>query len=63
MADGSTLEALFRKLKALQELPRGPLAGKICTVIDLASRLPRYVWFTERAQAHDINLSGRGIVI
>jgi Transposase DDE domain len=55
IADGSTLEALFRKLKALQELPRGSLAGKICTVIDLASRLPRYVWFTELAQAHDTN--------
>jgi Transposase DDE domain len=59
IADGSTLEALFRKLKALQELPRGPLAGKICTVMDLASRLPRYVWFTELAQAHDTNFIGR----
>lgn len=55
IADGSTLEALFRKLKALQELPQGRLAGKICTVIDLASRLPRYVWFSELAQAHDTN--------
>lgn len=55
VVDGSTLEALFRKLKALQELPAGTLAGKICTVIDLASRLPRYVWFTEVAQAHDTN--------
>ena len=27
--------------------PKGRLAGKICTVIDLASRLPRYVWFTD----------------
>jgi hypothetical protein len=59
IADGSTLEALFRKLKALQELPRGPRAGKICTVIDLASRLPRYVWFTELAQAHDTNFIDR----
>ncbi len=59
IADGSTLEALFRKLKALQELPRGPLAGKICTVIDLASRLPRYVWFTELAQAHDTHFIDR----
>lgn len=57
IADGSTLEALFGKLKALQELPRGQLAGKICTVIDLASRLPRYVWFTELAQAHDTNFT------
>jgi len=53
IVDGSTLEALFRKLKALEALPRGTLAGKICTVIDWASRLPRYVWFTDVAQAHD----------
>jgi len=59
IADGSTLEALFRKLKALQELPRGPLAGKICTVMDLASRFPRYVWFTELAQAHDTHFIDR----
>ncbi len=45
VADGSTLEALFRKLKALQELDPGTLAGKLCTVIDLASRLPEYIWF------------------
>jgi hypothetical protein len=51
--DGSTLEALFRKLKALQDVPAGSLAGKICTVIDLATRLPEYLWFTEEAQAHD----------
>jgi hypothetical protein len=55
VVDGSTLEALFRKLKALEELAPGTLAGKICTVIDLASRLPRYVWFTDVAQAHDTN--------
>jgi hypothetical protein len=47
VADGSTLEALFRKLKALQELDPGTLAGKMCTVIDLASRLPEYIWFNE----------------
>lgn len=55
IVDGSTLEALFRKLQALQELPAGSLAGKMCTVIDLASRLPRYVWFSDIAQAHDTN--------
>lgn len=59
IVDGSTLEALFRKLKALEELPKGTLAGKICTVIDLASRLPRYVWFTEVAQAHDTHFLGQ----
>jgi len=53
--DGSTLEALFRKLHALQEAPVGRLAGKICTVIDLATRLPEQIWFTAQAQAHDTN--------
>ncbi len=52
-ADGSVLEALFRKLKSLQDCPAGQLAGKICTVIDLGSQLPVEVWFTEDAKAHD----------
>jgi len=34
IADGSTLEALFRKLESLQDAPQGKLAGKLCTVID-----------------------------
>jgi Transposase DDE domain len=51
--DGSTLEALFRKLKALKDAPVGVLASKTCTVIDLATRLPEQIWFTEHAQAHD----------
>jgi hypothetical protein len=53
VVDGSTLEALFRKLKALQDSPAGGLAGKLCTVIDLASRLPEQIWYSEEAQAHD----------
>jgi hypothetical protein len=53
VVDGSTLEALFRKLQALQDAPPGSLAGKICTVIDLVTRLPEQIWFTEEAQAHD----------
>lgn len=56
--DGSTLEALFRKLGSLQDVPAGSLAGKICTVIDLASRLPETVWFCEQAQAHDTTFFG-----
>ena len=40
IADGSTLEALFRKLKSLKDLKAGQLAGKICTVIVLVTRLP-----------------------
>jgi hypothetical protein len=52
-ADGSVLEALFRKLKRLQDCPTGQLAGKICTVIELGSQLPVQIWFSENAKAHD----------
>ncbi|MBF8253388.1 MAG: transposase [Deltaproteobacteria bacterium] len=50
--DGSTLEALFCKLGELRG-QRGLLAGKICTVVDLASRLPEQIEYTTEAQAHD----------
>jgi hypothetical protein len=53
--DGSTLEALFRKLKALREVPVGELAGKICSVIDLVTHLPVETWFREQADDHDSN--------
>ena len=33
--------------------------GKIGTVLDLGSRLPRYVWFTEVGAAHDTNFLER----
>lgn len=55
VADGSTLEALFRKLESLQHVPKGKLAGKICTVIDLLTRLPVQVWFHTNPKAHDTN--------
>lgn len=53
IADGSTLEALFRKLKVLEEVPVGQLAGKIGTVVDLLTRLPVEVWFSEEPRAYD----------
>jgi hypothetical protein len=52
-ADGSVLEALFRKLDSLKDCPVGQLAGKICTVIEVGSQLPVAIWFTENAKAHD----------
>ncbi len=55
IADGSTLEALFRKLKSLENLKTGQLAGKICTVIDLVTRLPVEVWFHTNPAASDTN--------
>ncbi len=55
VVDGSTLEALFRKLKALQEDTRRSLAGKIVTVVDLVTRLPVELWFTPSPHRHDSN--------
>lgn len=52
-ADGTVLEALFRKLDSLQDCPAGQLAGKLCTVIELGSQLPVQIWFHEDAKAHD----------
>lgn len=54
-ADGSTLEALFRKLDALRDVKPGQLAGKMCLVIDLVRQLPQELWFTEEPMAYDTN--------
>jgi len=54
IVDGSTLEALFRKLKSLKDSPRGQLAGKIGVVIDLITRLPIEIWFQENPRSSDI---------
>src|SRR5437899_1574674 len=52
-ADGSTLDALIRKVGLLRELPQHPLAGRILAVLDVTSLLPRLVTYTPEAQAHD----------
>lgn len=57
--DGSVLEALFRKLKSLEDCTPGQLAGKICTVVEIGPQLPIQVWFTENAKAHDSQFLGR----
>lgn len=51
--DGSTLDALIRKLGLLRDLPEHPLAGRITAVLDLCSRLPAHVWYEADPQAHD----------
>lgn len=53
IADGSTLEALFRKLKSLEDAPKGVLAGKMATVLALPSRLPVEIWFSPEAKRSD----------
>jgi hypothetical protein len=56
VADSSTLEAIFKKLKSLADAPTGKLAGKIGVVIDLMTRLPVEVWRIENAKESDIKL-------
>lgn len=57
IADGSTLEALFRKLGSLKDVETGKLAGKMCLVIDLVRQLPQELWFSEAAMTHDTNFT------
>ncbi|NJP22569.1 MAG: IS4 family transposase [Hydrococcus sp. CRU_1_1] len=54
--DGSVLEALFKKLKSLEDVPQGKLGGKIGVVIDLVTRLPVEIWFQENPRASDTKL-------
>ena len=56
VVDCSTLEALFRKLGSLEDVPKGQLAGKMGTVIDLSTRLPVEIWFQENPRSSDTKL-------
>jgi hypothetical protein len=51
--DGSTLDALLRKVGLLRGGERPPLAGRMTALLDLCSRLPRKVWFDDDPTAHD----------
>jgi hypothetical protein len=51
--DGTTLEALFRKLQALQEVPEAPLAGHLGVVADLLTHLPVRIWYAEDPASND----------
>lgn len=53
IADASVLEALFKKLKSLEDIGKGQLAGKIGVIIDLVTRLPVEIWFQENPKASD----------
>ena len=54
IADGSTLEKLFRKLGSLQALDAAPFAGKMVTIIDLVTRLPVQIWFCDNPKRSDV---------
>lgn len=53
IVDGSTLDALLRKVGLLRDLPSNPLAGKITALLHLGSRLPAHIWYDADPQAHD----------
>lgn len=59
IADGSTLESLFRKLKSLEEVKQGLLAGKMGVVMDLVTRIPVEIWFEENPSASDTRFEQR----
>jgi len=51
--DGSTLDALIRKIGLLQDLPQNPLAGRMTALLDLCSRLPKKIWYKADVNAND----------
>jgi hypothetical protein len=53
IVDGSTLDALIRKIGLLRDLESHPLAGKMTALLYLGSQLPAKIWFNAKATAHD----------
>lgn len=51
--DGSTLDALIRKMGLLKDLTEHPLAGKMTALLDVCSRLPVKIWYESNPKAHD----------
>ena len=52
-ADGSTLDALIRKIGLLQDLPEHPLAGRMTALLNLCTRLPEKLWYERDPKTHD----------
>jgi len=53
VVDGSTLDALLRKVGLLRGAEKHPLAGRMTALLELGSRLPYHLWYEEDPQAHD----------
>jgi len=51
--DGSTLDALSKKVGLLQGTAGTVLAGRMAALLDVASLLPRKLWFEQDSKAHD----------
>lgn len=57
--DGSTLDALWRKLDALRHQEKTPLGGKMAALLCLGSRLPVHIWYDADAKIHDLRFAQR----
>ena len=53
IVDGSTLDALLRKVGLLREALVNPWAGRMTAILELGSRLPRQLWYTPDSASHD----------
>lgn len=51
--DGSTLDALVRRIGLLRGALLNPLAGRMTALLDLCSHLPSHVWYESDSEAHD----------
>ena len=51
--DGTTLEALFRKLQSLRERPQAPLAGHLGVAVDLLTKMPAKLWWADDPATND----------
>jgi hypothetical protein len=51
--DGSTLDALSKKIGLLQGAVGNVLAGRMAALLDVASLLPRKIFYEENSKAHD----------
>jgi hypothetical protein len=51
--DGTTLDALFRKLAALREAAEAPLGGHLVAAVNLMSHLPARIWWADDPLTND----------
>lgn len=51
--DGSTLDTVLRHVGLLRAADAAPLAGRMAALLDIATRLPREVWYEEEGRAAD----------
>lgn len=57
--DGSTLDALIRKMGLLKDRPEHPLAGKMTALLDVCTRLPLQIWYDANPKVHDQSFWGQ----